>query len=394
MSLSALYLVNASLLLYLAGMLQVWAWLIGQIIRKRSLNLPVFVHHERPVPWGIGTIILVIVLYLGTHLLVTQAYLFATGQFHRENPATGRAIQEHRPKTDSHRASDSGSGSNPASQSNDGPMEASKTASPAEDSLLSVTEGMFLLTLINELLIVLIPLLLRKTSNANSADFGFDLHRWGLQIKIGIAGALFIAPLVYLIQYLATRIWTSHEHPVQDMIRSQFSPGVAYLATISAVIVAPIVEELLFRGVIQGWLYRLASNSEISQPSNEASQENSEPPVQSMAPSRWRSRRAAFQAIFMTSIFFAIVHAGQWPAPIPIFLLSLTLGGIYQMTGSLLASIALHASFNCLSTLLLFLAMTADSNPPPTKNVQPLPALIETSPISNSFPEFGYSTTD
>jgi membrane protease YdiL (CAAX protease family) len=394
MSFSALYLVNASLLLYLAGMIQVWAWLIGRLIRKRSLNLPVFVHHERPVPWGIGTIILVIVLYLGTHLLVTQAYLFSTGRVHRENAAAGRAIPAHTPKASSHQATEPESSSIPASRSNDGPLESSRTASPTEDSLLSVTEGMFLLTLINELLIVLIPLLLRKTSNANAADYGFDLHRWGFQIKIGIAGALFIAPLVYLIQFLATRIWTSHEHPVQDMIRSQFSPGVAYLAAISAVIVAPIVEELLFRGVIQGWLYRLAANSEISQSSNEASLENSELPLRPIAPSRWRSHRAAFQAIFMTSIFFAIVHAGQWPAPIPIFLLSLTLGGIYQMTGSLLASIALHASFNCLSTLLLFLAMTADPNPRPAKNVRPLPALIETSLISKSIPRSGYSTTD
>ena len=41
------------------------------------------------------------------------------------------------------------------------------------------------------------------------------------------------------------------------MLFKEFSLGVAGLAILSAVIVAPIFEELLFRGILQSWLVRL-----------------------------------------------------------------------------------------------------------------------------------------
>jgi membrane protease YdiL (CAAX protease family) len=50
------------------------------------------------------------------------------------------------------------------------------------------------------------------------------------------------------------------------------------------------------------------------------------------------------------------MHLPQWPAPIAIFLLSIALGTVYQRTGSLLASITMHATFNGINTLLLLLA--------------------------------------
>ncbi len=67
--------------------------------------------------------------------------------------------------------------------------------------------------------------------------------------------------------------------------------------------------------------------------------------------------RAVARAILMTSLFFAVVHAPQWPAPIAIFVLSLGLGIVAYKTGSLIAAITMHASFNGLSVLLLCLAL-------------------------------------
>ena len=51
---------------------------------------------------------------------------------------------------------------------------------------------------------------------------------------------------------------------------------------------------------------------------------------------------------------FAALHAPQWPAPIPLFVLALGLGIVYERTGSLLAPICMHAVFNGFSTLMLF----------------------------------------
>ena len=73
----------------------------------------------------------------------------------------------------------------------------------------------------------------------------------------GIVAALSAIPLVYSVQYLATRIWKNNEHPLQVMLLKEFSPGVAELALLLGVIVAPVFEELLFRGILQSWLVRL-----------------------------------------------------------------------------------------------------------------------------------------
>ena len=59
--------------------------------------------------------------------------------------------------------------------------------------------------------------------------------------------------------------------------------------------------------------------------------------------------------IVLTSLAFASLHATQWPAPLAIFLLSMALGVLYHRTGSLLAVITMHATFNGFSTLLLLL---------------------------------------
>ena len=57
----------------------------------------------------------------------------------------------------------------------------------------------------------------------------------------------------------STRVWESNAHPLYKMISDEFSPGVAQLAFLMAVIVAPVFEELLFRGILQSWLVSLGT---------------------------------------------------------------------------------------------------------------------------------------
>src|SRR5262249_2958108 len=71
-------------------------------------------------------------------------------------------------------------------------------------------------------------------------------------------------------------------------------------------------------------------------------------------PYRPRSAFWTGTAIALTSLMFAALHAAQWPAPIPLFLLAVGLGVVYQRTGSLIAPICMHAVFNAFSTLMLF----------------------------------------
>ena len=90
-----------------------------------------------------------------------------------------------------------------------------------------------------------------------------------------------------------------------------------------AVVVAPILEEMLFRGLFQT---TIRSFLEIPNP-------------------RFHIRNAAWPAIVISSVLFAMVHAdtAHWPA---LFVLSLSLGYAYEKSGSLFRPIFIHSFFN------------------------------------------------
>ena len=90
-----------------------------------------------------------------------------------------------------------------------------------------------------------------------SRGLGLDFTDWRRQMAVGGVAALLMTPAVLAIQSLAVRIWPPHKHPVEDMVLKEFTPGVALLAVVSTMVLAPMIEELLFRGVVQRWLTRL-----------------------------------------------------------------------------------------------------------------------------------------
>ena len=49
--------------------------------------------------------------------------------------------------------------------------------------------------------------------------------------------------------------------PAQEMIEREFSVGVGWLAVLTAVVLAPMFEELVFRGLLQSWLVALLDRS-------------------------------------------------------------------------------------------------------------------------------------
>jgi hypothetical protein len=217
------------------------------------------------------------------------------------------------------------------------------------------------------------------------------------------------------------------------MLQENFSPGVACLAFLTAVVLAPVFEEMLFRGLIQSWLVKAfdrldgrlrpaRSNQAPAPPSRDMSiladsladitladpdldrfppgpdpengywEAESEPPnpvrvddLQADAakscdiPDRPRSPFWTGAAIALTSLIFASLHAAQWPAPIPLFLLALGLGVVYQRTGGLIAPICMHAIFNGFSTLMLFYVALdrPDKEKPPVQPVLERVAPVE-----------------
>ena len=104
------------------------------------------------------------------------------------------------------------------------------------------------------------------------------------------------------------------QHSTIQALREGVCPlGVAMALRIGAGVVAPLAEEIFFRGVVQTFLLRIVR-------------------------SRWL-------VIGLTSVVFAMSHSQVHVMP-ALFVLSVFLGVVYERSGSLVQPILIHAMFN------------------------------------------------
>jgi membrane protease YdiL (CAAX protease family) len=340
------------------------AW-IGLILRL-ALNLPVLpARTPRYVPWGIGSVVLSILTWLGLQILVPTCYFV----FVHPRPAV--AV----------------------------PVVARVELSPGEQMGLSAVGNAFVL--------ILIPFLLILTCKARPRDFGFVAKNLPKQIVQGFLAYFLIAPIVIVVMLCSLLIWNKTNHPLEEAIKRDHTPGMLVVLVLAGVVLAPLAEELIFRGVLLGWLTRMVlgrpKKSTIDDFSGEPELSSllepdltAEPgfaevldhdPDNPYAPPRApialqettevsveMSGSKTFLLILsnvVISVVFAGLHASVWPTPVPIFFLSLGLGFLYQRTGSLVPSTALHMTFNGVSTLLMLLTL---GGPAPKGKEAPNPA--------------------
>ncbi|MFI5456972.1 MAG: CPBP family intramembrane glutamic endopeptidase [Isosphaerales bacterium] len=348
-------LVALSLLLnsLIVGMFLAWGWVLRQLLLRRPILSERPLVSRREVPWRGGTVLLVVLVSQFVAYEIHGAYTLASGRMPGKPPVARAAAAE-----------------------------------------LTETEKMAVTALTDLVLLVLLPVLVRLTSGARLHDFGLSFEGWPRQAAVGIVAALIAAPSVYSVQSLALQIWNNNEHPVQKMLLKELSPGVPQLAIVSGIIMAPMFEELLFRGIFQSWLVRLIgrrapalppplrkpvielaerlADSSSSDPGSGAWKADAQNGLAAQTPGGPDPALAALPnsgwlAIVLTSLFFAVVHAPQWPAPIALFFLALVIGTVYQWTGSLIAVIFVHATFNGLSTLAMFTVLLAGQSEEPNK---------------------------
>jgi membrane protease YdiL (CAAX protease family) len=189
------------------------------------------------------------------------------------------------------------------------------------------------------------------------ALLGFDLMVYGgsltglglspRQARQGLAaGAMFslvFVPLVFggaiATEFVYQAIGYEHprEHDLLRVLGRSSESWVRLALAAGATVVAPLAEELLFRGHAQTIFRRVLLSLKRS---------GSGMIDTAAAPPAW----ATWGAIVLASMLFASVH-DRWTWP-PIFLLSLCLGWAYERTGNLWTPIAIHAAFNAVSTLI------------------------------------------
>ena len=150
-------------------------------------------------------------------------------------------------------------------------------------------------------------------------------------IGIGIVSYVFAFPIVAvvgqffdLILYLIFSLENYEQVAVRYLKNTLESPAQLALALISILVIAPILEEFLFRGALQTYL------------------------------KRWFGTKAA---ILLAAACFAFFHfspsqgLGNLSLIPSLFTFACFLGFVYERQGSLYASIALHMTFNIASSL-------------------------------------------
>jgi membrane protease YdiL (CAAX protease family) len=143
----------------------------------------------------------------------------------------------------------------------------------------------------------------------------------------GLIFGLVLAPFVLGIHQLIREVFPSTKiHPAFELLESGGWPG-ALSAIATAVILAPVAEEILYRGIIM------------------------------LSLTEWIGRA---WGLALSSILFGAVHYTVWPAPIPLALLGYLFALSFVWTRSLWMPIFAHAGFNGVNMLLWF-AMPSSS---------------------------------
>ncbi len=369
-----LFLLSGLVLAVLLAILGLWVWVIPRMWYREPLLSSIPIVPLGPARWGGRTVSAVILLYLASNLAAGIGY-GAFNRFQGAPPPVDQSAAAKEPATADEPAA-------PSAAADDAADEQPAAAKPRHSSFT-----LMLLNAIGSLLVlILLPTVLRRSADVALPELGFSWKSWPRQIGVGVAAALLTTPAVYAIQALASQYWEVNDHDVQKMMAETMSPGMAAFALFSTVLLAPLVEESLFRGVLLGWLTRIFTTPPFVPSPSPVADDGSiraehEPPnafnltfesstadaasalpVVSEAdpgPTSIRPNVVCPRAIVATSLLFAGMHASQWPAPVGIFFLSIVIGVVYQRTGSLLTAMVMHGVFNGCGTLLLLQSLLA-----------------------------------
>lgn len=173
--------------------------------------------------------------------------------------------------------------------------------------------------------LVLVHFFLRAHGVRWAEAFGFANH-WGRALLLGVLLALLFVPVGIGLQWASAQLMTRvHVEPVEQQAVQTLRVSASWLSrallAVVAIGLAPMAEEVLFRGILY-------------------------PAV----------KQAGFRhlALWGTSAVFAVIH-GNLATLLPLLVLSVALTLLYEQTDNLLAPIAAHACFNGMNFLRLFL---------------------------------------
>jgi len=154
---------------------------------------------------------------------------------------------------------------------------------------------------------------------------------WGKYVFLGLLGDLIAVTLLFLIILI---IALNSESLIQEIINSDSEVGDSTFfigSLFVTILVAPIVEELLFRGILFN---------------------------------KWSESLGAKKALFITSFLFGVLHIGSSPIFIGQLLAGFLFCLVYMRTKSLVLPILLHIGNNSISSIGMLINAGDDTNIP------------------------------
>ena len=180
--------------------------------------------------------------------------------------------------------------------------------------------------------IILIPLLLLTFLWPLARGVRIDQLSSALALRVGglrrTLADIVIAPLAYLAGWVVIIVVlilyaivlqimeidpSSGAHPVVPMLLGNSSQSQIIAVVLLAVVVAPLIEEIMFRGALYGWL---------------------------------RSKLPAWSSVLISAACFAVMHPQGAIGLVPLGLIGILLAILREWRGSLIAPMVAHACFN------------------------------------------------
>ena len=262
---------------------------------------------------------------------------------------------------------------------------------PEESVPLSrVRQGLWITAIGAPLQVVSALIFLRSGVGVPLADIGLTTRNLGRNVLGGLAFALIFVPGTYGIQALAISALEAtgskpQEHPFAQLGSTGLLPSEWALLLFGAVVVAPIWEELVFRGLIQAWAMRNGRRGSLAVLGLAALLAGQvvatawvpAPTALELAVKLaplWflallvgvyflvERRDAAWGGLFASAVLFAWIHVGVWPSPVPLVWLALGLGWLAWRGRSLVGAVVLHAVFNAVACVALWYAPNVEND--------------------------------
>ena len=173
--------------------------------------------------------------------------------------------------------------------------------------------------------LVLVDVFLRQHKIGWLEAFGFNQPRFGRAIFMAVILGILMLPIAWSLSELSSRILRLLQMPVeaqqavQVLQRARGDSLTLFYHGIAAILLAPFVEELVFRGILYPAIKQHGYHK---------------------------------LALWGTSMFFAIIH-GNLVIFVPLTVLAIFLTFLYETTNNLLAPILTHSFFNAVNYFYL-----------------------------------------